>query len=217
MPKKNIKDKKKDKKNKILKNFKNKIAIKIAIDNSKKTHKNLRKKADDQAKQQPFIFNSSLSTTPSQSYPLVLQNPYPFQQNPYQNPYANAYVPQQANHLGKKPNKNNDPSKSIYLQEDDEISSITEPIYKYKPIYIEEEGDEISSITQPKLNESLRRNLERNLRTPAEKDLAKDILRQKIVDISGNPPPSDIINNETKMKQYLSSLKKNQKKPTKMI
>jgi hypothetical protein len=61
MPKKNIKDKK-DKINKVIKKFKNKIAIKINIDNSKKTHKNLRKKADDQAKQQPFIFNSSVTT-----------------------------------------------------------------------------------------------------------------------------------------------------------
>jgi hypothetical protein len=49
-------------------------------------------------------------------------------------------------------------------------------------------------------------------RTPAERDLAKDLLRQQIVNISGNPVPSDIINNEKKLQQYLKKLEREQKR-----
>ena len=48
-------------------------------------------------------------------------------------------------------------------------------------------------------------------RTPAKRDLAKDLLRQQIVDISGNSVPSDILNNETNLTKYLNKLKREQK------
>ena len=71
--------------------------------------------------------------------------------------------------------------------------------FKIQPI------DERKKIDLDELQKELKR-------TPAERDLAKDLLRQQIVNISGNPVPSDIINNEKKLQQYLKKLEREQKR-----
>ena len=82
------------------------------------------------------------------------------------------------------------------------------------PIYTKQESDhkeamqKLDDIIQG-VDETIKKR--RNSRTAEERNLAKDILRQQISDVTGYPPPTEILNNEKLMKKYLREKKKDQK------